>query len=311
MASRVLITCPPMLGMIDQFRARFEEAGIELDCPQVTQTLEEQELINIIGDYDGWIIGDDPATSAVLEAGAKGRLRAAVKWGVGVDNVDFDAADQLGIKTANTPNMFGSEVADVAMGYITGLARNLFWVDHQVRTGEWPKPCGVSLAGKRVGLVGYGDIGKHLLSRLRAAGMCVAIYDPALSSTVSETQASVADWPCGVGELDFIVLTCSLNHGNYQLVGDTILQQFKRGVRIVNVSRGALIDEIALIRHLNTGQVASAALDVFEVEPLPMDSPLRKHEKCIFGTHNSSNTVEGVRRASIRAIDILLNYLEN
>src|SRR5687768_5597008 len=113
MNDRVLVTCPSMLGMMDEFKPEFVRRGYEVHCPQVTQTLSEQELIELVPTFAGWIIGDDPATHRVFEAGKRGKLRAAVKWGVGVDNVDFSAAKELGIPVSNTPRMFGGEVADL------------------------------------------------------------------------------------------------------------------------------------------------------------------------------------------------------
>src|SRR3954463_4084350 len=116
---KVLVTCPPMLRALAEFRPRFDERGIALHAPDVVQTLKESDLARLVPNCAGWIIGDDPATPAAFAAGKAGRLRAAVKWGVGVDNVDADAARELGIALANTPGMFGKEVADLAVGYVT------------------------------------------------------------------------------------------------------------------------------------------------------------------------------------------------
>src|SRR3546814_10081018 len=135
-------------------------------------------MVDLLPQYEGWIIGDDPATRRVVEAGKAGRLKAAVKWGIGVDNVDFAACKDLDIPIVNTPNMFGGEVADVAVGYVIGLARQLFQIDRGIRAGEWPKPAGMSLAGKRVALVGFGDIGRSTARRLAAFDMPIIAYDP-------------------------------------------------------------------------------------------------------------------------------------
>ena len=148
---RILVTCPPMLGMFHEFVEPAREAGFELVAAKVTQTLSQDELVALLPQYDGWIIGDDPATRSVFEAGKAGRLKAAVKWGIGVDNVDFAACKDLGIPIINTPQMFGAEVADVALAYVIGLARQLFEIDRGVRAGGWPKPAGMSLpTGKYV-----------------------------------------------------------------------------------------------------------------------------------------------------------------
>ena len=152
----MLITCPPLLKSIDSFKPLFYKQDIELILPDVVQSLSEQELIDLVPRADGWIIGDDPVTEKVLTAGKKGNLKAAVRWGVGVDNVDFKAARSLGIPISNTPGMFGNEVADVGICYLTGLARQTFYIDREVRKGRWIKPQGISLTGKSVALIGLG-----------------------------------------------------------------------------------------------------------------------------------------------------------
>jgi len=306
---KILVTCPPMLGMIDSFRHIFEEKGIELSAPNVVQTLSVEELKEIVPQHDGWIIGDDPATREVFEAGKAGNLKAAVKWGIGVDNVDFDACKDLNIPIINTPDMFGREVADIAMGYVIALARETFEIDRAVRDGKWIKPRGISLSGKKVALIGFGDIGQSTAKRLLVLDMNVIVYDPFAdnSSNLPEVEREV--WPNRVEEVDFIVITCSLTKSSYHMVNADIFKQAKDGVRVVNVGRGPIIDEASLEDALKSGKVYSAALDVFEVEPLPMDSYLRTHTHCVFGSHNASNTADAVERTSHIAIDKLFHFL--
>jgi len=299
-----------MLGKIDDLRHLFDQKQVDMFCPAVVQTLSEDELVGLVPQFDGWIIGDDPATRRVFEAGKKGLLKAAVKWGVGVDNVDFAAANDLAIPVTNTPNMFGGEVGDVAMSYITALARETFLIDREVRLGKWPKPNGISLAGKTLGLVGLGDIGKATARRVLAADMRVIAYDPIARPSAKTDGVELATWPERVEECDFIVLTCSLNEGNRRMLNAGVFARAKRGVRIVNVARGALIAECDLIDALEDGTVHSAALDVFETEPLPMSSPLRQFERCILGSHNGSNTADAVMRTSERAVGLLFKFLE-
>jgi D-3-phosphoglycerate dehydrogenase len=298
-----------MLGLINEFRHLFTEKSIDLHCPLVKQTLSVEELKELLPQFDGWIIGDDPANAEVFKAGHQGKLKAAVKWGVGVDNVDFKAAKELGIPITNTPRMFGGEVADVAVGYVIGLARQTFWIDREVRKGNWIKPSGTSLAGKTVALVGFGDIGRNTAKRLLAFDLKVIAYDPYFQAQDNLSQVESSVWPNRLEEADFIVLTCALTADNYHLLNADIFAKVKPAVKIVNVARGPLIDESSLIDALSSGQVDSAALDVFEVEPLPLDSPLRGFEQCIFGSHNSSNTVDAVRRASHQAIALLFDFL--
>lgn len=305
---KILVTCPPMLGMKEQFLPLMDALDFEVHCPEVEQTLTIAELIKLVPLFDGWIIGDDPATEQVFEAGSKGKLKAAVKWGVGVDNVDFEACKKFGIAITNTPNVFGAEVADLAIGYVIALARETFEIDRGIREGKWPKNRGISLAGKTIGIVGFGDIGKKLAARCGAFNLKVIIYDPAC--TRIEDNLLLKKWPQGLDKCDFLVFTCALNESNRHMLNGSTMSQCKMGLRVVNVARGPLIDECALIEALRTGQIYSAALDVFEEEPLPLRSELKKHNLCIFGSHNGSNTVEAVIRTNRIAIEKLSEFLE-
>ena len=299
-----------MLGMLDLFMAPAQAVGIELVPAQVTQTLSESALIAMVPEFDGWIIGDDPASRQVFEAGKQGALRAAVKWGIGIDNVDFKACKDLGIPITNTPGMFGGEVADVAMGYVIALARHTVEIDRGVRLGEWPKPCGLSLAGRKAAVVGYGDIGRQTTRRLLAADMRVIVYDPYVEAATLAEDVSLASWPERLEEADVVVVNCALTPSSRHLLNAAAFARMKPGVRVVNVGRGPVIDEQALIAALDSGQVHSAALDVFEQEPLPLESPLRHHRSCIFGSHNASNTIDGVQRTSQKAIQLLADFLK-
>jgi D-3-phosphoglycerate dehydrogenase / 2-oxoglutarate reductase len=306
---KILVTCPPMLGMIQEFSPIAAAQGFELVPAKVTQVMSEDELVALVPQFEGWIIGDDPATRRVFEAGKAGRLKAAVKWGIGVDNVDFAACKDLAIPIINTPQMFGSEVADVALGLLIGLARQLFEINAGVHAGAWPKPPGMSLAGKTVALVGQGDIGRALARRLLACEMQVVAYDPGVPADASALGVQRAAWPERIEEADFLAFTCSLNAANHHMLDAAVLARCKPGVQVVNVARGPLIDEAALIAALQSGHVAAAALDVFELEPLPMSSTLRELPRVIFGSHNGSNTRDAVRRASQEAMGRLFGFL--
>lgn len=304
MTCKVLITCPPMLRQIEQFREKFAELDIDITTPDVIQTLTVEELVDIVPQHDGWIIGDDPATYEVFEAGKAGQLKVAVKWGVGVDNVDFTACEKLGIPITNTPGMFGTEVADLAMCYVLGLARDAFFIDREIRKGGWPKPAGISLAGKTIGIVGLGDIGRNIAKRARAHDLNIIGWDPYSKSTPDYIKVRDA-FPSGIDSCDFIVFACALTENSHHLFDESILGLLKPGVRVVNVSRGPLIKETALLEGLANKVITSAALDVFEVEPLSQNNEILNHPKCIVGSHNGSNTIDAVVRASYESIRLL------
>lgn len=307
---RVLVTCPPMLGLYHEFEDKFKEEGLTGVAAQVTQVMTEDELIEVLPEYDGWIIGDDPATRRVFEAGKAGKLKAAVKWGVGVDNVDFAACKDLGIPITNTPGVFGREVADVALAYVLGLARETYVIDREIRTNNgWPKPSGVSLWNKKAAVVGFGDIGRSTVKRLLAFDLDVFVYDPFFKPAAGLNVQNYA-WPENIGEADFIVFTCPLTPDTQHMFNKDILPRLKKGVRIVNVSRGPVIDESALLEGLKSELIHSAALDVFEIEPLGPNNELRNFDRCIFGSHNGSNSVDAVRHVSHLAIEKIAGFLK-
>jgi D-3-phosphoglycerate dehydrogenase / 2-oxoglutarate reductase len=305
---RALITCRQMQNCMDHFRARFDEARIEIVQPDVVQRPDEDELIRMIGGFDGIIAGDDPLTAKVLAHAD--RLRVISKWGVGIDGIDTEAARARGITVTRTPNVFGEEVADVAIGYMIMLARQLHRLHASVVAGGWLKHEGISLSGRTLGIVGLGDVGSAVARRGTGFGMRLVGHD-----IVEPDEATLALGlqTIGLDELlagsDVVVLCCPLTRETHHLINADRLVGARRGMLLVNVARGPLIDEGALVAALESGQVAAAALDVFEQEPLPESSQLRGFENCVFGTHNGSNTTDAVLRASERAVANLIEGL--
>jgi D-3-phosphoglycerate dehydrogenase len=306
---RVLITCRQMQNCIDEFRPRLNERQLELVLPEIVQQPSEEDLIEIIGDFDGMIAGDDPLSARVLEH-AK-RMRIISKWGVGIDGIDLGAARALSIPVVNTPGVFGGEVADIALGYVIMLARQLHRIDASVKAGGWFKHEGRSLADKVLGVAGFGSIGQAVAQRGRGFGMRVVAHD--VAEAVSAAAEDMDVEMLGRDELfqqsDFLVLCSPLTPETRHMVNERMLALMQPGSYLVNVGRGPLVEEIALVQALESGQVAAAALDVFEEEPLPATSGLRRFDQCVFGSHNASNTREGVLRTSARAVENLMNGL--
>lgn len=306
---RALVTCRQMQDVMDEFAPQFEARGIDVVQPKVVQQPTEAELIEIIGDFDGMIAGDDPLTANVLAHA--GRMKIISKWGVGTDGIDKAAAAERGIKVTNTPNVFGDEVADVAMGFVTMLARQLHRIDASVREGGWLKVRGQSLTGLTMGIIGFGSIGQAVGRRGLGFGMEVLAYDVSDASRAAAAEMGVGYVELDVllGASDYVVLCAPLTPATRHIINAQTLAQMRDGARLVNVSRGPLVDEVALVDALRSGKLAAAGLDVFEEEPLPPSSPLREFPDCVFGSHNGSNTLEGVLRASALAVDNLFTGL--
>ena len=322
---KILLTCPPMLKQFDRYKQLALDNGLDIFCAPVTQIMTEEELIELVPQYDGWIIGDDPATRKVFEAGIKGNLKAAVKWGVGVDNVDFEACKDLNIPITNIPGVFGEEVSDVGIGFLLGLSRKLFEIDVGVKKGQWNKPCGTSLTGKKVCLIGFGDIGRCSARKLLAFNVDVYVSDPGFKQLENGTIECVYNPELNVDKelhkvhmttlekasknCDYIFVTCALNKHTHHLINKQVILNAKKGVRIINVARGPVVCEKDVVELLKKKHIDSVAFDVFEIEPLGPENPLRKFPQNIFGTHNGSNTIEGVDKTSHIAIKTMTNYL--
>jgi len=321
---KILVTCPPMIKQIKNYNNLFEKNNLEYFCPNFTQVMTEDELIDILPEYDGWIIGDDPATKKVFSAAVNGKLKAAVKWGVGVDNVDFNACKDLNIPITNVPNVFGEEVSDIAIGYLISLSRKIHVIDSETKKGNWIKPCGNSLTNKKVCLIGFGDIGRSTARKLLAFNLDVNVSDPGFEKVNGKilckynsdilipkelNKVNITNLKDAVSNCDFIIVTCALNKFTHHLVNENVIRLANRGVRIINVARGPIVNEEDVIKLLEEGYIESVGFDVFEEEPLNLNSGLRNYPQNIFGSHNGSNTIEAVNRTSHIAIDNITKFL--
>lgn len=309
MRKSVLVTCVQMQRELDAHRQRIIDAGYDVMAPQVPgQQFSSAELSELMGGVVGLIAGDDELDRGFFERSPD--LRVLIRWGIGMDSVDHKAAADHGVTVRNTPGVFGGEVADSAMGYILLLARGHHLVDQDVRAGGWPKVEGTSLSGATVGVVGLGDIGMAVASRALGFGMRVVAFDPYVTrERIPPSVQMAADLTSVVATARFVVLTCPLTAETLHLIDESALRAMRSDAFLVNVARGPVVDEKALVAALETGQIAGAGLDVFEHEPLALDSPLRNLPNVVLGAHNGSNTREGVARASTRAVDFLLAEL--
>lgn len=306
MADRVLISCIHVWSDAAEVTARLESLGLLVDIPRFEgQQLDESDLLPVIDRYVGVLAGDDQLSRRVLEAAKD--LRVISKWGVGVDAIDLVAADDLGIQVLNTPGVFGEELADYAMGYLHLLARRQHEVNDKVKGGIWHKVRGRSLAGLTLGIVGMGSSGRALARRGAAASMYVLGYDSAPVPVDGGYRMVTLEelW----SNSDVISLHIPADSETIHLIDDRALGQMKRGVWLINTSRGSLVDESALLNSLLEGKVAAAALDVFEHEPVDPDNPLLSLDNVIAGSHNGSNTAEAVARTTRVAVENLIKGL--
>lgn len=309
MSWRVLITAPYMLPVVEEFRPRLSAEGVEVSTARVRERLSEEELLPLVGAFDGVICGDDQFTERVLSAAP--RLKVISKWGTGVDSINTVAAARLGVRVCNTPDAFTDCVADTALGYVLCFARRLPWMDADVRAGRWVKPDAVSLRECTLGVVGVGNIGRAVARRARAFGMRVLGNDPVPPPApfVEETGLAVVPLRELLAEADFVSLHCDLNPTSFHLIGRAELALMGPTAYLINTARGPVVAEPALVEALRERRIAGAALDVFEVEPLPEDSPLRAFSNCLLAPHNANSGPAARRRVHESTIANLLEAL--
>ena len=299
-----------MLPCLDRFRPVFERYGIDLIVPEVRERLEEAELLHYAGQFDGAICGDDCYTACVLEACAP-RLKVISKWGTGIDSIDSQAAARLGVKIHRTLNAFTLPVADTVMAYILAFARRQPWMDKAVKAGEWEKLLGRSLSECTLGVVGVGAIGKAIIRRARAFGMKLLGNDIIEIDHVflTENNVQMTTLDSLLSNSDFVSLNCDLNPTSHHLVNARTLSLMRPTAVLINTARGPVVDEPALVTALQAGKIAGAALDVFEVEPLPAESPLRKMDNVLLAPHNANSSPTAWEQVHWNTIHNLLSGL--
>lgn len=306
----VLFSAPYMLPCLDRFRPVFERYGIDLIVPEVRERLEEADLLHYAGQFDGAICGDDCYTARVLEACAP-RLKVISKWGTGIDSIDSQAAARFGVKIYRTLNAFTLPVADTVLGCILAFARRLPWMDKAVKAGEWEKLPGRSLSECTLGVVGVGTIGKAIIRRARAFGMKLLGNDIIEIDHVflAENGVQMTTLDSLLSNSDFVSLNCDLNPTSFHLINARTLSLMRPTAVLINTARGPAVDETALVAALQAGTIAGAALDVFEVEPLPAESPLRKMDNVLLAPHNANSSPTAWERVHWNTIHNLLSGL--
>ena len=310
MTYTVLLTAPYMLPFLERFKPEFEKYNLEIIVPDVQERMEEDDLLKYAGQFDGAVCGDDRYSARVLEACAP-RLRVISKWGTGIDSIDASACSRFDIKLCRTPNAFTTPVADTVLGYMLAFARRGPWMDAAMKRGEWEKIPGKTLSECTLGIIGIGNIGKAVTRRARAFGMKVLGTDIVEVDHVfiSESGIHMTDLESLLADSDFVSVNCDLNPTSHHLINANTLARMKSSAVLINTARGPIVDETALVAALSSGQIGGAALDVFEFEPLPLDSPLLKMDNVMLAPHNSNSSPTAWERIHWNTIKNLVEGL--
>ncbi|CAI0410462.1 unnamed protein product [Linum tenue] len=291
-------------------------AGLDLlrgfgnvDC---SYDLLPEDLCRKISSCDALIVrSGTKVTREVFEA-AKGRLKVVGRAGVGIDNVDLQAATEFGCLVVNAPTANTVAAAEHGIALLAAMARNVAQADASVKSGKWErsKYVGVSMVGKTLAVMGFGKVGSEVARRAKGLGMHVISHDPyAPADRARAMGVELVSFEQAISTADFISLHMPLTPTTRKILNDDTFAKMKPGVRIVNVARGGVIDEDALVRALDSGKVAQAALDVFSQEPPPKDSKLVQHERVIATPHLGASTKEAQEGVAIEIAEAVVGAL--
>ncbi len=274
--------------------------------------LGEADLCGLIADYDALVVrSETQVTAAVLAAGEK--LRVVGRAGVGVDNIDVDAATSRGVLVVNSPHGNTTAAAELTVALMLALARRIPQADASVRAGEWARKrfLGTEMYGRTLGIVGLGRIGQEVARRCRAFGMKAIAYDPFASAALADqTGVALVPWDELLATADFVSLHVPLTETTRGMIGSRELATMKRGVRIVNCARGGLIDEEALAEAVRSGHVAGAALDVFSKEPPGADCALLAQDANVVTPHLGASTEQAQVAVALDVAEQICDVLD-
>ncbi|HTE21195.1 MAG TPA: phosphoglycerate dehydrogenase, partial [Armatimonadota bacterium] len=301
---RVLVADPVAAAGVERLRE-----GAQVD---VATGLTTEQLIERIGDYDALVVRSETrVTAAVLEAGK--RLRIVARAGVGVDNIDVPAATQCGVIVVNSPEGNTIAAAEHTVAMLLALSRKVAAAAESLRRGEWKRSQfgGVEVYNKTLGVIGFGKIGREVARRGRGLGMRVIASDAFVTEELARREGvELVELPDLIRQSDYITVHTPLTRDTRGLLDDAAFAQMKDGVRVINCARGGIIDEAALLRALESGKVAGAALDVFEKEPPPTDHPLLAHPRVVATPHLGASTEEAQVNVAIDVVEQILAVLQ-
>uniref|UniRef100_A0A1J3EQP2 D-3-phosphoglycerate dehydrogenase n=1 Tax=Noccaea caerulescens TaxID=107243 RepID=A0A1J3EQP2_NOCCA len=314
----VLVTCTAGDGSKPTILVaeKLGEAGVKLledfanvDC---SYNMTPEELNTKISLCDALIVRSGTKVGREVFESSRGRLKVVGRAGVGIDNVDLSAATEFGCLVVNAPTANTIAAAEHGIALLAAMARNVAQADASVKAGEWKrnKYVGVSLVGKTLAVLGFGKVGTEVARRAKGLGMRVIAHDPyAPADRAHAIGVELVSFDEALATADFISLHMPLTPATSKILNDETFAKMKKGVRIVNVARGGVIDEDALVRALDSGIVAQAALDVFTKEPPAKDSKLVQHERVTVTPHLGASTMEAQEGVAIEIAEAVVGAL--
>lgn len=312
MTTRILLTTTSYQDTPGPHHALLESQGFEI--ARERGPLPESAMLELAGDFDAFLCGDDAITKAVLQKSAP-RLKVISKYGIGLDKIDVAYATEQKLPVLNTPGVNHTTVAEHTFGLLLGLTKKIQENAVDVKNGKWvagwKKPVGHEILGSTMGIIGLGRIGKEVATRAKAFGMSVIAYDPYFDEAFAAEHgvtrcATMDDVLLGA---NVVSLHCFLDEKTHGMINAEKIAEMRDGVIVLNCSRGELVDTGAIAAALASGKVGGYGADVLDVEPPAANHPLFTAPNCVITSHIASRTYESVERQALRATRNLIHYL--
>lgn len=307
----VLCTWKIVFPVLKKYKKFFKKNRIKVTKINVGENASEKILLKIINKYDGVIAGDDQFTKKVLSKAKK--LKVISKWGTGLDSIDINAAKKANIKVYNTPDAFSKGVSQLALGMILVISRDILNTHLDLKSGIWSHRTGFLLDKKTIGIFGLGKIGLKTSEMLK--GFNVKILGNDIKKIEKGVLKKYKIKKVSKNKLltnsDIIILCVNLNKTSIGLINSKEFNLMKKKPVLINICRGRVINEKALIKALEQKKILGAGLDVFEKEPISKKNKLLQFKNCIFSTHNAFNTAEDVNKVNDNTIKNLVRGIEN
>jgi D-3-phosphoglycerate dehydrogenase len=273
--------------------------------------LTEARMLELAGDFDAFLCGDDAITRAVIEKSLP-RLKVISKYGIGLDKIDLPATKDLKVPVLFTPGVNHTTVAEHTFGLLLGITKHIVTTAAAARQGEWLRITGHEIAGKTIGIIGLGRIGKEVAIRAKAFGMPIIAFNPSWDDAFALEYgitrcASIEEV---LKQADVVSLHCSLSEKTRGMIRTETIAEMKDGVIILNCARGEVVETPDIVAALHSGKVGGYGADVLDIEPPPADHPLLSAPNCVITPHIGSRTYESVPRQAMKSLTNLINALK-
>ena len=306
---RILLTTCSYQDTPGPHHALMESQGWEI--VRERGPLPESRMLELAGDFDAFLCGDDAITRAVIEKSLP-RLKIISKYGIGLDKIDIPATKELNIPVLFTPGVNHTTVAEHTFGLLIGITKHIVTTAAAARQGEWLRITGHEIFGKTMGIIGLGRIGKEVATRAKAFGMSIIAFDPywddQFASECNVKRCATMDEV--LKQADVVSLHCNLTDETRSMIRTAKIAEMKDGVVILNCARGEIVETADMVEALKSGKVGGYGTDVLDEEPPRRDHPLLTAPNCVITPHIGSRTYESVPRQAMKSLSNLINALK-